>query len=107
MHYPDGQAIRLGDRMALRDGSEATVVCSIDAEEYSPTIGESTGRICTAVSWSPPTSLALSIAPRPKERCGCWREARFDAWRNDPTQNPNAERSVRIKTAAVATDTKI
>ena len=36
MHYPDGQAIRLGDRMALRDGSEATVVCSIDTEEYSP-----------------------------------------------------------------------
>ena len=50
MHYPDGQAIRLGDRMALRDGSEATVLCSIDTEEYSPTIGESTGRICTAVS---------------------------------------------------------
>lgn len=36
MHYPDGQEIRLGDRMALWDGSEATVVCSIDTEEYSP-----------------------------------------------------------------------
>jgi hypothetical protein len=36
MHYPDGQEIRLGDRMAIWDGSEATVVCSIDTEEYSP-----------------------------------------------------------------------
>ncbi len=35
MRYPDGQDIHLGDRMALWDGSEATVVCSIDTEEYS------------------------------------------------------------------------
>jgi hypothetical protein len=36
MRYPDGQEIRLGDRMALWDGSEGTVVCSIDTDQYSP-----------------------------------------------------------------------
>jgi hypothetical protein len=35
MRYPDGQEIRLGDRMKLWDGSEAIVVCSIDTREYS------------------------------------------------------------------------
>jgi hypothetical protein len=35
MRYPDGQEIRLGDRMELWDGSEAIVVCSIDTQEYS------------------------------------------------------------------------
>jgi hypothetical protein len=35
MRYPDGQEIRLGDRMKLWDGSEAIVVCSIDTQEYS------------------------------------------------------------------------
>jgi hypothetical protein len=32
MRYPDGQEIRLGDRMKLWDGSEAIVVCSIDTQ---------------------------------------------------------------------------
>jgi hypothetical protein len=36
MRYPDGQDIRLGDRMMLWGGGEATVVCSIDTQEYSP-----------------------------------------------------------------------
>lgn len=35
MKYADGQEVRLGDRVALSGDSHGTVVCSIDASEYS------------------------------------------------------------------------
>lgn len=35
LNYPDGQQIRLGDRVQLWPGAEGTVVCSLDTEEYS------------------------------------------------------------------------
>lgn len=36
MHYPDGQEMHVGDRVAPWEGSEGPVVCSIDTQEYSP-----------------------------------------------------------------------
>ncbi len=36
MRYRDGQEMHLGDRMVLWDGSEGTIVCSMDTHEYSP-----------------------------------------------------------------------
>ena len=35
MKYPDGQEVRLGDRVELWDGNWGTVVCSIDTDEYA------------------------------------------------------------------------
>ena len=35
MKYPDGQEVRLGDRVALGDDQQGIAVCSIDTEEYS------------------------------------------------------------------------
>jgi hypothetical protein len=35
VRYPDGEEAHLGDRVALWDGNEGTVVCSIDTQEYS------------------------------------------------------------------------
>lgn len=35
MKYPDGQEVRLGDRIGLGDDREGVVVCSIDTDEYS------------------------------------------------------------------------
>jgi hypothetical protein len=35
MLYPDGEEARIGDRIELGNGFKATVVCSIDTNEYS------------------------------------------------------------------------
>jgi len=35
MKYPDGQDVKLGDRVELWAGNQGTVVCSIDTGEYS------------------------------------------------------------------------
>jgi hypothetical protein len=35
MKYPDGQDVKLGDRVELWSGNQGTVVCSIDAGEYA------------------------------------------------------------------------
>ncbi|MFO0697904.1 MAG: hypothetical protein U0236_01655 [Nitrospira sp.] len=35
MRYPDGQEVRLGDRVKLGHDVEGIVVCSIDTGEYS------------------------------------------------------------------------
>ncbi|WP_339715843.1 hypothetical protein [uncultured Sneathiella sp.] len=35
MKYPDGQEVRMGDRVGLGDDREGIVVCSIDTDEYS------------------------------------------------------------------------
>ena len=35
MKYPDGQDVRLGDRVKLGVDAEGVVVCSIDTGEYS------------------------------------------------------------------------
>ncbi len=35
MKYPDGQEVKLGDRVKLGEDDHGLVVCSIDASEYS------------------------------------------------------------------------
>ena len=35
MKYPDGQQVKLGDRVKLGKDREGIVVCSIDTDEYS------------------------------------------------------------------------
>jgi hypothetical protein len=35
MNYPDGQEVRVGDRVRLGDDDGGVVVCSIDRDEYS------------------------------------------------------------------------
>jgi hypothetical protein len=76
MHYSDGQEMHVGDRMGLWDGSEGMVVCSIDTQEYSPDYpGEHWACLARGVLICP-KSWVLFIALKPKERCGCWREAR-------------------------------
>jgi hypothetical protein len=35
MRYPDGQEVKLGDKVALENDQQGTVVCSIDRGEYS------------------------------------------------------------------------
>ena len=35
MKYPDGQSIRLGDKVRIGEDSGGIVVCSIDTDEYS------------------------------------------------------------------------
>jgi hypothetical protein len=35
MNYPDGQLVRLGDKVKLWEGCEGIVVCSIDTNEFS------------------------------------------------------------------------
>ena len=35
MNYPDGQSIRLGDKVRIGEDSGGIVVCSIDTNEYS------------------------------------------------------------------------
>lgn len=35
MKYPDGQEVRLGDRVKLGPDREGVVVCSIDTDEYT------------------------------------------------------------------------
>jgi hypothetical protein len=35
MKYPDGQEVRLGDKVKLGDDAEGVVVSSIDTGEYS------------------------------------------------------------------------
>ena len=35
MRYPDGQDVKLGDKVQLWAGSEGIVVCSLDTQEYS------------------------------------------------------------------------
>jgi hypothetical protein len=35
MKYPNGQMVKLGDKVKLWDGNEGTVVYSIDTSEYS------------------------------------------------------------------------
>lgn len=37
MKYPDGQEVKLGDRVELWSDNRGTVVCSIDTDEYSAT----------------------------------------------------------------------
>jgi hypothetical protein len=37
MKYPDGQHVRLGDKVKLWAGAEGVVVCSIDTGEFSDT----------------------------------------------------------------------
>jgi hypothetical protein len=37
MLYPDGVCVKLGDKVKLWNGSDGTVVCSIDTNEYMPT----------------------------------------------------------------------
>jgi hypothetical protein len=32
---PDGQEVKLGDRVELRSGNQGTVVCAIDAGDYA------------------------------------------------------------------------
>ncbi len=36
MKYPNGDDIRLGDRLKLWDGGYGVVVCSFDTDEYTP-----------------------------------------------------------------------
>ena len=36
MRYPDGQEVRLGDKVQLWAGTQGMVVCSLDTQEYSP-----------------------------------------------------------------------
>ena len=36
MLYPDGDCVKLGDKVKLWNGSHGTVVCSIDTNEYAP-----------------------------------------------------------------------
>jgi len=36
MKYPDGQDVRVGDRVRLGDDEGGVVVCSIDTAEYTP-----------------------------------------------------------------------
>ena len=36
MKYPDGQEVRLGDKVRLGQDCGGVVVCSIDTGEYSP-----------------------------------------------------------------------
>jgi hypothetical protein len=35
MRYPDGQVVRLGDKVRLWAGADGVVVCSLDTQEYS------------------------------------------------------------------------
>ncbi len=35
MHYPDGQLVKIGDRLRLGLNNRCTVVCDIDGNEYS------------------------------------------------------------------------
>jgi hypothetical protein len=35
MRYPDGQEVRLGDKVRLWPGADGMVVCSLDTQEYS------------------------------------------------------------------------
>ena len=35
MNYPDGQPVRLGDRVRMWRGAEGVVVCSLDTDEYT------------------------------------------------------------------------
>jgi hypothetical protein len=35
MKYPDGQSIRIGDKVRIGEDSGGIVVCSIDTNEYS------------------------------------------------------------------------
>ncbi len=35
MKYPDGQDVKLGDTVALKQDQQGVVVCSIDTGEYS------------------------------------------------------------------------
>ena len=35
MRYPDGQIVRLGDKVRLWAGADGVVVCSLDTQEYS------------------------------------------------------------------------
>jgi hypothetical protein len=35
MKYPDGQEVRVGDRVKLGDDDQGVVVASIDSDEYS------------------------------------------------------------------------
>jgi hypothetical protein len=35
MKYPDGNEVQLGDQVELWDGNRGTVVCSIDAGEFT------------------------------------------------------------------------
>jgi hypothetical protein len=35
MKYPDGQEVRLGDKVKLWAGAEGVVVCSLDTKEFS------------------------------------------------------------------------
>jgi hypothetical protein len=35
MKYPDGQDVRLGDKVSLWAGARGVVVCSLDTQEYS------------------------------------------------------------------------
>lgn len=35
MQYPDGQTVKVGDRVGLGDDDGGIVVCSIDDDEYS------------------------------------------------------------------------
>ena len=35
MNYPDGQSIRLGDKVGIGKDTGGIVVCSIDTDEYS------------------------------------------------------------------------
>ena len=36
MKYPDGQDVKLGDKVKLGQDRNGVVVCSIDTDEYSP-----------------------------------------------------------------------
>ena len=36
MYYPDGQEMRLGDKLEMWDGCTGEVVCSFDTDEYGP-----------------------------------------------------------------------
>lgn len=40
MKYPDGQEVRLRDKVRLWAGAEGVVVCSLDTHEYSPAYPE-------------------------------------------------------------------
>ena len=40
MKYPDGQEVRLGDKVELWPGNDGEVVCSIDTNEYMEAYSE-------------------------------------------------------------------
>jgi hypothetical protein len=41
MRYPNGEEVRLGDRVRLSPGNDGVVVCSIDTGEFSAAYPES------------------------------------------------------------------